>query len=199
MQQRQATSPMWGLASWNFIALLFGVIAVIALYFSATEADRRAVSLEKEAAEARLKLAEIENLTAWRRIRPDQREQIIQAIRNDLPALIVIGFEQADPEATTFAIDLEAVFKGAGATDVRRQGNAIYIGGDPLFGLFAKYSAEFKPDTVEAAFGKAGFPFTRRPELPLPFGVGSPSHFQNPSDKRSIGIYLYVGHKPPAQ
>jgi len=82
---------------WNFIALLGGVVAVAALYFSATHADReiaeanaRAAQLEKDAAEARLKLAEIENLTAWRRLRADQREQLTQAIRDHLPPLIVI-------------------------------------------------------------------------------------------------------------
>ena len=74
---------------WNFIALLGGIIAVAALYFSATHADKeiaaaqaRAAQLEKEAAEARLKPPEIENLTAWRRLRADQRDQLTQAIRD---------------------------------------------------------------------------------------------------------------------
>jgi hypothetical protein len=191
---------MWELSvPWNFIALLFGVVAVLALYFSATNAERQTAQLEKEAADARLKLAQIENLTAWRRIRSDQHQQIVQAIRDNLPALTVIGYEQADPEAATFAVDLESVFKDARADKVMRQGHSLYIGGDPTFGLLVKFSPEFNSDTVETAFAKAGFPFTKRPELPLPFGVGSPSHFQNPSDTRSIGIYLYVGHKPPAQ
>jgi hypothetical protein len=56
---------------WNFIALLGGVIAVAALYFSATHSDREiaeakvhAAQLEKETAEARLKLAGLQNDTA---------------------------------------------------------------------------------------------------------------------------------------
>jgi hypothetical protein len=205
---------------WDFIALLLGVCAsflgvcaVLALYLSARDAGtrianaterassavERAAALEKEAAEARLKLAQIENLTAWRRIRTDQREQLIQAIRDHLPPFIVIQYEQADPEARTFAIDLEAALKAAGGQDVRISGNSIYIGGEPTFGLRYKTAPEFNADAVKAAFAKVGFPLIDEPALSMPFGVGSVSHLPNSPDKRSIGLYLYVGHKPPAQ
>jgi hypothetical protein len=197
---------MWDLSvPWNFFALLFGVGAVLALYFSATNADReiakaqaRAAELEKEAAEARLKLGEIENLTAWRRLRVDQREELIQAIRDRLPPLIVIQYEQADPEAATFAIDLESAFKAAGGQDVRRSGNSIYIGGEPIFGLLYKAAPAFDSSVVKTAFAKVGYDLTDEPALPLPFGVGSPGQRMNPSDKRVIDLYLYVGHKPSA-
>jgi len=165
----------------------------------AAQTREKAATLEKEAAEARLKLAEIENLTAWRRLRADQREQLIQAIHDHLPPLTVIQYEQADPEARTFAVDLEAVFKAAGGQDVRRSGNSIYIGGEPTFGLLYKASPQFDPDAVRTAFGKVGYPLTGQPAFPLPFGVGSTGQLVNRSDKREIGLYLYVGHKPPAQ
>ena len=95
---------MWGLSivSWDFLALLFGVVAVIALYLSATHASRRiaeanerastadegaakanqraseaaerAASLEKQAAELRLALA---RLKAPRNLDDTQQASII--------------------------------------------------------------------------------------------------------------------------
>jgi hypothetical protein len=165
----------------------------------ASAADERAAALSKEAAEARVKLAEIENLTTWRRLRADQREQLIHAISDHLPPLIIVQYEQADPEAAIFAVDLDAALKAAGAQDVRRSGNSVYIGGEPTFGLLYKASPQFDPAVVKTAFAKAGYPLTEQPALPLPFGVGSLGALTNPSEKRVIDLFLYVGHKPPAQ
>jgi Na+-transporting methylmalonyl-CoA/oxaloacetate decarboxylase gamma subunit len=212
---------------WDFVAFLLGVLAsvlgvgaVIALFLSARDAatriaganerassaEERAAALEKEAAVAQLKLAQIENLTAWRRIRPDQREQIVQAIQDHLPPRIVIGYEQTDPEALTFAVDLETVFKAAGAAIIMRQAKSLYfIDGSPIFGVRVRSSPQFNSDTIEEAFAKAGWPFTKEAQIlfsiagagrgpPGPGGLAPDPNPFFPSD-----LSLYVGHKPPAQ
>ena len=118
---------MWGLSlvSWaNFIALLFGVIAVLALYVSATDADKRiaearargdearaeaakanerantaaehAASLEKEAAEARLKLAPLEKQSGPRQI---DREVFLDELKGKKKNLTIFLFHiQRPPE-----------------------------------------------------------------------------------------------------
>lgn len=87
-ETRGERGPMWGLSLANFVALVFGGGAVIALYISATDADKRiakanerasaaaerAAALEKEAAELRLALA---RLKAPRNLDDAQQARII--------------------------------------------------------------------------------------------------------------------------
>jgi uncharacterized membrane protein YqiK len=87
---------------WNFVALLFGVVAVVALYLSARDADtriadanerasaadERAAALEKEAADLRERAAKAEAETArlqaammpWR-LNAEQQRTIADKIR----------------------------------------------------------------------------------------------------------------------
>ena len=66
---------------WDWIALVFGVGAVIALFASALRADKeiaetneRAARLEKEAAVARLDQERLKQQVAWRRLAAEDRE-----------------------------------------------------------------------------------------------------------------------------
>lgn len=193
---------MWRLAivSWDFLALLFGVVAVIALYLSATHANRRiaeaneraaaanerAASLEKQAAEARERTAELERLTAWRHILPKQQTEIVQALRGKMPTIAFINFEDQSPEVVMYSKEIEKLLIFMGVNNIRPQPNHILVGGEPLFGVIC-FST---PDPIYGrlfyeAFTAAGIEISQEgvtPTIPVP---------QNPS------LWIYVGFKPP--
>lgn len=129
---------MWGLSvvSWNLIALLFGGGAVLALYFSATNADQkialaneRAATLEKEAAGLRqttvgLELdlekertlrVKMQQAIAWRRISPQQETTLVEKLRAH-PLTVSIQAVAGDPESTLYGDDIRRTFVAAGFT-----------------------------------------------------------------------------------
>jgi class 3 adenylate cyclase len=62
---------------WNWIALVFGIIAVVALFFSAKTADERAARLLLEAEQAKLAL---ERLKTPRTLAPERQQFVVNAI-----------------------------------------------------------------------------------------------------------------------
>jgi hypothetical protein len=129
---------MWGLSviSWNFFALLFGGGAVLALYFSATNADQkiaaaneRAATLEKEAAELRqttvgLELdlekeralrVKMQKEIAWRRITPVQEAKLVEMLRGQ-PMTVSVQAVAGDPESTLYGEDIRRTLRAAGFT-----------------------------------------------------------------------------------
>jgi hypothetical protein len=81
----------------------------------ASGAEVRAADAQKEAAELRLRAAEIERLTAWRHVTPEVNE----AIRRGLLGLashvqLVVEFQRSDPEAYMYSRELIQSFGNAG-------------------------------------------------------------------------------------
>jgi hypothetical protein len=78
----------------------------------AARAQEGAAVLSREAEQARLEHEQLRALLAWRRIDPEQRRQIADALRtaNLRPAIFVTT---ADPEAAQFRADLVATLREA--------------------------------------------------------------------------------------
>jgi hypothetical protein len=113
--------PMWGLSilSWDFLALLFGVFAVGALYVSAihaskriaeaneraSAAEERAAALEKEATQARAAIAEAQA----RQKEAEERTEVLREslARNVMPrTLSPAEFENELKSAPTSSVEI---------------------------------------------------------------------------------------------
>ena len=79
----------------------------------AARAQERAAELSREAEQARLEHEQLRARLAWRRIDPEQRRQIADALRaaNLKPAIFVTT---SDPEAAQFRADLVETLREAG-------------------------------------------------------------------------------------
>lgn len=169
------------LADWGPVAadilIAFGVFFEIvfsrrALQFAAELQQRsdtalslaieRAAEAEQKAAEARERTARIEQITAWRRVSPEQHRQISRAIR-DIPTSsldILIEWERGDPEAYLYAREISKIFVDAAIEKVRGTPNSWL--GLPLFGLHAASSATIDFPSIAGAFAKARIPLAPR-------------------------------------
>jgi hypothetical protein len=72
----------------------------------------KAASLEKEAAAANERTAEIEKYTAWRRLSQEQSDAILNEIR-PIQKRVVLAYIGNDPECLFMAAQLEHIFKYA--------------------------------------------------------------------------------------
>jgi hypothetical protein len=123
----------WGLWA-NFGALLFGIGAVIALYISATDADKRiagaeaeaakanerasvaserAANLEKQAAQLRLDLEKERAYREPRTLSPTQQSAVAQKI-HPFAGTGFVAYVQLAPEPIGFLVLLEGVLTAAG-------------------------------------------------------------------------------------
>jgi hypothetical protein len=168
---------MWGLSvlSWNLIALVFGGGAVLALYFSATNADHkiaaaneRAATLEKEAAALRrttvgLELdlekqralrVKMQQAIAWRRITSEQEARLVKKLRAH-PLTVSIQAVAGDPEATLYGDDIRRALVAAGFTVNAELKN--FSG--PMHGLGLSTTPSDDRAFVASAFKAADLPF----------------------------------------
>jgi hypothetical protein len=114
--------------SWaNFLALLFGGGAVIALYISATEADKRiagaqadaakagehAAALEKQAAQLRLDLEKERAFREPRTLSLTQQNAIVEKIRR-FAGTGFVAYVQLAPEPIDFLMLLDRILTTAG-------------------------------------------------------------------------------------
>ncbi len=133
---------MWGLSivSWNFIALLFGVVAVIALYVSATDrriakAHERAAGLEKEAADARLETAQLEAIVAGRQLTPENIQEIAEELKVFSGRHLYISSYSGDAETARFGLQIKAALQGAGVRVDDNLGRVVAERGGVTFGV----------------------------------------------------------------
>lgn len=168
---------MWGLSvvSWNLIALLFGGGAVLALYFSATNADQkiaaaneRAATLEKEAAGLRQSTVGLEldleneralrvkmqQAIAWRRITPEQEATLVAKLHSH-PLTVSIQAVSGDPESTLYGDDIRRTLVAAGFTVNASLKN--FSG--PMHGLGLSTTPSGERAVVASAFKSADVPF----------------------------------------
>jgi hypothetical protein len=123
---------------------------------------------EKDAAEARERTAQVEKLTAWRRVSPEQQRQIADAIRVEMafPLDVHIESERGDAEAFSYALGLSNIFKDAGIEEVSGQPNS-WLGWQKI-GLYVAASPGFNLSLIIEAFGEAKI---RMNIKELPFGL----------------------------
>jgi hypothetical protein len=154
------------------------------------EANASAAKAELQAAEARAHSAEIERLTAWRRLSADQKNTLIEMLKPHASALGVwIEYENGDPEAFTLARDIASVISSFGL----RPSNFV-ANGHPMQVVFGIVVEDITPGQIcLAAFEAAG----------IPYGVWdggrcSATHRKDASGN-SPNLYIWVGPKPPPE
>lgn len=146
------------------------------------EANERAARLEKEAAEARGRVADIERLTSWRHISDEQEEQVATAIRHMAPEIdLMIGYEGPDPEAWSYSREVQNIFVNAGVTKLRR---VSVSSGSVQFGLSLSAAPGINAGFIAGEFKKAKMPMQLVERPPLFWREG-------------VNLYVFVGHKPP--
>jgi hypothetical protein len=117
-------------------------------------ADERSAKLEKEAADARGRVADIERLTAWRRVSDEQAEQIASAIGHMADEIdLLVEYERADPESWAYSLELTKVFVAGGVKKIRRVGNS-YVP-DLVFGIHMAASSLINFSFIAGEFSKA--------------------------------------------
>ena len=154
---------------------------------AAARALERASLLEKEAAEARERAAQIELLTMPRRISLEQRNKIADAVRGKTPNSILIRYSMFDHEAAVFALELNDVFLEANTVPPDWQGKSDLSDNNLTFGLFIESQPDLYATVVIQAFREAGILVTR--------GVPRDDLFPN-STGTGTRLFVYVGHKP---
>jgi hypothetical protein len=105
---------MWGLSivSWDWVAVAFGIIAVIALFLSATSANRRIAEANERASEAnaraenaRLEQERLKQIVKWRTIDPSDLSALIAELAKG-SGEIDLGYIPGDPESQYFALKI---------------------------------------------------------------------------------------------
>jgi hypothetical protein len=127
---------------------------------NAARAILRARALEKEAADARERTAEIERLTQWRRISREQYDTIFSELRFKLDLEITIECV-FDPEAIMYADQFKELFLNARANHVVRLAKRMPPNGRLEYGLSIASEPEIYATTVREAFQKAGLELTQ--------------------------------------
>lgn len=152
----------------------------------AANALERAATLEKEAAEVRARTAEIEKLTAWRHVSPEQRKQVADAIRAKASSVdVLIEYERGDPEAYSYASELARIFVDSGCEKIRYGPNS-FLG--TVFGLVLATSPETEENVNAAIFSAAGISSTAS-------NMDLSKHL--PSNLTAPNLYIFVAPKPP--
>lgn len=152
------------------------------------EANERAQHAIKEAAEIRERAAKVEQLTAWRHVPKDTRAELVAFLRQiDVSILLLIEYQNGDPEAFSYASEIANVFKDAGI-EVRGGANS-YIG-VPVFGLHISGAAEVNMASMLKALEDAGISFG---------GVRDVSAMAMLRGDPRPNLYIFVAPKmPPA-
>ena len=119
----------------------------------AASAQERAAELSKEAEQARLEHEQLRARVAWRRIDPEQRRQIADALRaaSLRPAIFVTT---SDPEAAQLRADLVATLREAGDPNPNWR---MAAGGSTFAGLSVQGPNEQERLVVASVFERAGF------------------------------------------
>ncbi|MGH7098987.1 MAG: hypothetical protein ACREE4_15180 [Stellaceae bacterium] len=155
-------------------------------------AIERGAKLEKEAAEARERTAEIERVTEWRKISPEQHQQIVAAIQDKLSpeSEVLIEWERGDPEAYMYAWQISNILeevrgvknRGTPNSWINWQGFGVWMNADKAIDL----------TSIVAAFVNAGIVINAQDrETVKRLSWGPP--WGNPA----IALYIFVAPKLP--
>lgn len=116
------------------------------------DAIERAAKLEKEAAEARERVADLEQITAWRKISAEEKRRMIEILKHSPSALrVFIEYQNGDMEALTHAIEISKIFDAAGVTITGSQSN-LWTREEPAYGLCISVSPDIECSAVWDAF-----------------------------------------------
>jgi len=100
-------------------------------------------------ADANQRLAEIQKITAWRQITPEQRESIQNAIKDKVGNLsVLVEYERTDPESWSYAMSICEIFQTIGPAKLMFGQNSLLRS---VFGLMVEYSQGSAGDQVIGA------------------------------------------------
>lgn len=152
------------------------------------EANERAQQAIREAADTRERSAKIEQLTAWRHVPKDTRAELVAFLRQiDVSILLLVEYQNGDPEAFAYASEIANVFKEAG---IQVRGGANSYVGVPVFGLHISSAAEINMASMVKALEDAGISFG---------GVRDVSAMAMLRGDPRPNLYIFVAPKmPPA-
>lgn len=152
-----------------------------------SNAIERASILEKEAADARGRVADIERLTSWRHISDEQREQIASSIRHAADSLdVLVEYQVGDTEAFSYGRGIIKTFIDAGVTKIREASNSYMV--NSVFGVHLAGSEEINSPFIANVFNKAGVPV-------ISFKIDLSTHL--PRNEVAPNLYFFVAPKPP--
>ncbi len=95
-------------------------------------ANERAATLERDAEVARLEQERLRKQLAWRRLTEDQMKILVVGLAGTTDR-VTLEHLATDPEATQFAADIEAAFRGANIQFERKP--AIVFSDGPIVGI----------------------------------------------------------------
>lgn len=152
-----------------------------------SDAIDRAAKLEKEAADARGRVADIERLTAWRRVSDEQTGQIAAAIRHMADDIdVLVEYDTSDKESWAYSLEITKVFVAAGVTKIRRTGNSFI--GEIIFGIHMSASAPINLAFISNSFAKSQISVQITKTMDLS------THL--PRNEVAPNLYVFVGPKP---
>ena len=151
------------------------------------EANRIAAQANKEAAEARIRTAELEKLTAFRRLDPEMRRKLSEAFISCSSYLrLLIEYQAGDTEAYCFAVEFAQLFTKLGNEKIVFSSNMhLWV---TSFGVHLNVGICDKSDELQEACLK-GFDLPDRltpVDLKLKYNPGFETN-----------LYIFVGPKPP--
>lgn len=132
------------------------------IYFSAkggarqSQLQHRSKDRLREATE---RTAEIQKLTEWRHITPEQFKQISDAIADKASTLdVLIEYERGDPEAYSYAREITQIFQRIKPSKIRFTSNQWM--GMQMFGLAFEFHVGYDGHPIINAFKTAGVSVT---------------------------------------
>jgi hypothetical protein len=155
------------------------------------EAITRAAILEKEAANARERVALIEQLTSWRHISPEETEQIAEGLSVLLYEIdLLIEYQNLDAESWSYSVELANVFGKAGIAKIRHRAN--FHVGFITFGVLVRGASGENAVRIVREFTKVGIPMHATDKDMADLSMRVPRNEVVPN------LYVFVGSKPPA-
>ena len=167
--------------------MLFGHVVGDILKIRLTDAVKRAGNLEKEAADARERVAQIEQVTSWRHVSPEQKDEIVTALRGSMQDVnLLIEYQNGDPEAWSYAFEIASLFTEVGIAAIRRIANSHE---QPVFGVRISGAQGIDLTAILDEFAKASIPMHPIENMDLS------THL--PRNEVAPNLYIFVGPKSP--
>jgi hypothetical protein len=153
------------------------------------ESELRVAEANKAADEARKRTAEIQQLTAWRRVTPVMRQLIVSHLSEIASTLNVhLEYQNADPEAYYFANELaQALIRSGVDKQISYGSNSLITPG--IFGVLISTKDTVIANRLLEALSFAGISCTVNLLEPLAL----------PKKQPPENLWLFVGPKPPPE
>lgn len=152
-----------------------------------SDAEERAAESNRMAEEARERTANLEAITAWRRVSREGRDKLIKAVKDRAQNLVVrIEFHNGDTEAGLLANEIGQALKDGGVRKLERRPNSYPM--TELYGLYIATAADVDAGCIFDALEAANLRASRMAK-----------DFSNPTmlvNGTYANLYIYAAPKP---